>query len=382
MKNSIFTILIAFSIIILTHDLSFVNAQTFQNVRITSNEDSVMIRFDILSGRDTDTYKIDFEVSDDGGRTFNIRPQFAAGDIGFGQLRGYGKQIIWEPLKESKELLGDNFVIRMNGEVLGTSKSIELTQVVGGNYYMGDHFEEGHTDEKNLHPVNLDDFEISKFPVTNYQFSLFLMEYNSIYVKSGEFKGERMIYEEERGLIYVQNKWQPVSGYEYYPVVGVTWYGANEFCNYYGYRLPTEAEWEYVAREGGKKIRYGNGKNEANTTDLNFDGTIELSENFVRMGENRGRTLGVGSFAPNSLGIHEMSGNVWEWCQDWYASNYYFFSKTDNPTGPWFGRYKVIRGGGYANSGFEIRATERSFLAPDENSDDIGFRVVSKRIKE
>ena len=354
-------------------------SQAFYNLNIAQLHDTVKITYDIIGGRDYDVYKIDVELSNDAGRTFTIEPKEAKGDVGYGIDKGMGKFIIWEPLTENVELKGENYVFKLNGTILGTSRDIQFVSIKGGSFIMGDNFGEGSTDEKELHNVNLDDFEISKFEVTNYQYAKFLNEYRSDKVKSGEFSGEVMIRERETGLKFIQQNWQPRAGYEYYPVIGVTWYGANEFCRYYGYRLPTEAEWEYAARECGKTIRFGNGKNVADPLEINFDGSKTSADSISIHGEYKARTTPVGKFPPNSLQMFDVSGNVWEWCQDWYTSNYYFHSKRDNPTGPWVGTYKVIRGGSWYTDARGVRVTERSFFAPYKENGDIGFRVVRGR---
>lgn len=356
-------------------------SQSFENLLIRQGEDSLIIDYDIYGGREYDLYKIDLSLSSDGGKTFAILPNTATGDVGYGVSRGRNKRIFWEPLKESKELIGENFIVKLNGTLLGTSNEVEMVEVKGGTFEMGDSFGEGYTDETYLHTVSIDDFQISKYEVTNHQYAVFLKKYQSDKVKSGEFQGEVMIYENEKGLKYVQNEWQPVAGYEYHPVVGVTWYGANEFCQYYEMRLPTEAEWEYAAREMGKIIRFGNGENVADPKKINFNGNLLADTSYSYSGENRSSTISVGGMSPNNLGLFQMSGNVWEWCQDWYASNYYHKSKEHNPTGPWMGKYKSIRGGSWFNSAKGVRIYERSFLSPHRYASDLGFRTT-KSISE
>jgi len=355
-------------------------SQSFQNLRVSQIEDTLEVHYDIFGGRESDAYKIDMLVSTDGGNTFSIEPKFASGNLGYGQTRGLNKFIWWEPLNESTELVGDNFVVKLTGNVLGTDPDPLFIEIDGGSYTMGDVFKDGPSDEIKLHKVNLSSFEISKYEITNFQYSKFLNEYDNNEVEGGEFDGELMVREVEKGVKYIQGEWQADAGFEYHPVIGVTWYGANEFCKYYGFRLPTEAEWEYVAREKGQKIRFGDGLDTADTRFINFNGAIDTTLNYSSWGENRETTVNVGFFPPNGLEIFQMSGNVWEWCQDWYASDYYFESDSDNPTGPWFGNYKVIRGGSWYDSADGVRTTERSFLPPYYSKKDVGFRVV--RTKE
>jgi len=173
-------------------------------------------------------------------------------------------------------------------------------------------------------------------------------------------------------------------------MIEVSWYGAVAFCNWLsrkagleevydegtweadfskvGYRLPTEAEWEYAARAGGKEIKYPNG-NSLTHDDANYDGTG---------GRDRWwRTSPVGSFPPNELGLYDMAGNVWEWCNDWYDSGYYSRSPVDNPTGPSSGTYhKVHRGGSWGDGPWDCRTAYRGGYAPVYARNVVGFRVV------
>lgn len=352
--------------------------QKIQNIQMLQYEDTLKIIYEIAGGREKDLYKIDIGVSTDGGKNFAVIPKTPLGDVGYGISRGNNKKITWEPLKDSIEIVGDNIYFQIQGKVLGTSENLEFVYVEGGEFEMGDIFEEGSTDENYKHRVILSDFEISRFEITNYQYSTFLNKYKSDIVKGGEFDGEIMIIPCDGGVKYFQGEWKPDLGYEYLPVIGVTWYGANEFCTQYNYRLPTESEWEYCAREKGKDVRFGNGKNLADPKEINYNGALENNYPFYNSGINRQEAVNVGAFAPNNIGIFQMSGNVWEWCQDWFASNYYHRSDFENPTGPPFGVYKVIRGGSWYNSGFSNRVSERSFFPPHKANLDIGFRVVRK----
>lgn len=350
--------------------------QSFQNIAIFQFEDTVKIKYDIYGGRDQDVFFVEIELSTDAGRTFTIFPKNVRGDAGYGIMRGINKFIIWEPLKENVELVGESFTFKLKGTLLGNSSNIEFINVPGGSFDMGDTFGEGHTDETFVHNVVIEDFEISKYEITNYQYALFLKDYGEDYVKDGEFKGEKMIYESEQGLKFIQGKWQPSSGYEYHPVINVTWYGANEFCRYYDCRLPTEAEWEYAAREKGKTVKYSTPANKLDPLLINYNSSIDHDSLLVLEENTIINTKQSGAYPPNELGLFNMSGNVWEWCLDWYKSNYYHESKKTNPTGPWFGRYKTLRGGSWYSSAHSVRITDRSFLAPHNYKQDVGFRVA------
>jgi len=346
------------------------------NITVRSSEDTIFINYDIYGGYTQESYLVECEVSRDGGASFNILPRLPQGDVGYGIKNGDDKKIWWEPLKEGIELVGDKFIFRLKLSVLGSSPNVEFVQLKGSTFNLGDEFQDGYFDEKPLLSVKIDDFEISKFEITNTQFSSFLKSYGSDKVKNGEYEDEMMIYENDKGLKYLQRTWNPSVGYENFPVVGVTWYGAMEFCKYFHYRLPTEAEWEYAAKELGKKIKYGNGSDIANPREINFnynksnDSTLNNTLSTIS-----GTQQSVGAYPPNILGIFQMSGNVWEWCLDWYESAHNP-EKTVNPTGPWLGKYKVIRGGSFNNSAQAVRNTERSFLAPHRYAKDDGFRVA------
>ena len=366
---------------------SNLNAQSLYDLNIEVDEDTINVKYNIVGERPNDVYKVDLEISDNNGQKFAIIPHSTDGDIGYGVKSGLSKKIKWQPLADSVQLIGEDFIFKISARLLGASDSIELVRIPSGSFIMGNNFPEGRPDENYPHKVSLDAFEIGIYEITNIQFTNFLRRYGSDEVTSGEFVGQPLIFEHEHGLKNYSSKtekisgWAPQKGYEYHPVVNVTWYGANEFCKFYGFRLPTEAEWEYAARELGDTIRFGNGKNLADPSDINFNGNIDFMTKYSVAGENRQYATRIASFTPNKLELFDMSGNVWEWCQDWYMSNYYFNSKVENPTGPWFGDHKSIRGGSWYNQPIDIRVTDRSFMPPHLGSGDVGFRVVRQLVK-
>ncbi len=146
-----------------------------------------------------------------------------------------------------------------------------------------------------------------------------------------------------------------------------------------GYRLPTEAEWEYAARERGKKIRFGNGKNMARSMDVNFNASVG-DYPFLKKGEYRKKLIPVGSFEPNELGLYDMAGNVWEWCSDFVTL--YSEEKQINPykTGDFRGVYRrAVRGGRWSGDADELRVSKRFGWESFNRCNNTGFRVARSK---
>jgi formylglycine-generating enzyme required for sulfatase activity len=155
------------------------------------------------------------------------------------------------------------------------------------------------------------------------------------------------------------------------PVVNVTWDEAAAFCKYSGGRLPTEAEWEFAARGGKDGMLYPNG--------------ASISRDEANYGSVGGNDLWqyaapVGSFPPNAFGLHDMAGNVWEWCSDWHDEDYYRQSPETDPKGPEHGAARAARGGSWGFGPKYMRASIRVRAAPADRSEDMGFRCVIDRM--
>ncbi len=154
-----------------------------------------------------------------------------------------------------------------------------------------------------------------------------------------------------------------------YPMYGVSWKEAKEFCTRLSrqtgrnYTLPTEAEWEYAAR-GGKK-------NEG----TKYSGGWSVGDVAWYDGNSGSSTHPCGTKRPNALGIYDMSGNVWEWCEDWYGSKYLQYDN-NNPKGASSGGCRVLRGGCWNNSARDCRVSNRSYFTPGSRFNGYGFRVV------
>jgi formylglycine-generating enzyme required for sulfatase activity len=228
--------------------------------------------------------------------------------------------------------------------------------------------------EQPVHSVTLSSYNIGKYEVTNQEFADFLNAYGQPTIKSGNYVGQTMILEDNiGGLIKNGSTWIPAVGKGNYPVIKVTWYGADEFCKYYGGRLPSEAEWEFAARGGiySKNYTYS-GSNTFSNVAWYWDNSNNADCN---LDSGKG-THTIGLKTANELVIYDMSGNVWEWCSDWYDS--YSSGSQTNPIGPSQGLSRVIRGGSWGNAdGNYCRVAYRNSRAPAEGVNPIGFRFVN-----
>lgn len=252
--------------------------------------------------------------------------------------------------------------------------SMEMIFVEGGTFMMGSN--DGDADETPIHQVTVDSFLIGKYQVTQELWGTVMGNNPS------NFRGAKR------------------------PIENINWYEAIEFCNRLslngglipcyrkeiktkqgflrrlvgleeeiitcdfnanGYRLPTEAEWEFAAR-GGIKSR-----------DFEYSGSNSI-DLVAWYWKNSGNTTHeVGTKHPNELGIYDMSGNVWEWCWDWYSIEYYFSGIVSNPKGPDSGTTRLVRGGSWSKDAEYCRVAYRSYSALDYRYNYLGFRVVRTR---
>jgi formylglycine-generating enzyme required for sulfatase activity len=222
---------------------------------------------------------------------------------------------------------------------------MSLVYIPGGKFWMGSQ----RIHEYPRHLVEVGDFHLGKYPVTQCQWSAI--------VKLPQI---------DRPLMEFPASFQGANR----PIENISWYDAVEFCRrlstYTGelYRLPSEAEWEYACR-GGLESAYGYG--DAISTELaNFSG-----------GTSRQETTRVGMFPPNRLGLHDMHGNVWEWCADYWHESYEG-APTDGK--PWVtggdSSYRVLRGGSWFNNQWNCRCSNRNWVHPEITSWLYGFRIV------
>lgn len=273
----------------------------------------------------------------------------------------------------------------------------------GGTFLMGTRDEEGFPEdgEGPLREISLDAFHIDALTVTNEQFDVFVRD--TQYETDAERYGWSFVFygllSEKMLATHPQVAastpwWCAIPGAAWrrpegadsdirdrmdHPVVHVSWNDANAYCKWAGKRLPTEAEWEYAARGGlaGKKFPWGDeltpgGEHRCNIWQGAFPGQNSLDDGFLG-------TAPAKSFKPNGFGLYNTSGNVWEWCRDWFSRDFHRDGPRVNPRGPEEGNAKVIRGGSflchhsYCN---RYRVAARSSNTIDSSASNMGFRCA------
>jgi len=276
-------------------------------------------------------------------------------------------------------------------------------RVPGGVFAMGDAFGEGYEadGERVVHDVELAPYLMDATAVTNAQFATFVKATG--YVTTAEREGSSAVFHlavpdqrrHVRGAVSGTPWWLVVEGATWrtpagpdssvaqlsnHPVVHVSFEDANAYARWAGKRLPTEAEWEHAARGGLEGARYPwgdeltpGGRHQANIWQGDFPVENTLDDGYLT-------TAPVKSFRPNGRGLHNMAGNVWEWCADWFAADYYAVSPRTAPRGPDTGTARVLRGGSYlchASYCNRYRVAARSSAPPDSTTANLGFRCAN-----
>ena len=223
-----------------------------------------------------------------------------------------------------------------------------MVWVEGGTFWMGD----------STFQAKLSSFHIQRYEVTNLEYVAFLNEHldqrdsiEQYWVEIMEDPGSGSV---GNGYLYFEgSRYAVQSGYETYPINNISWYGARAYCQGLGYELPTEAQWEYAAGEGLKGRDPNRFRRHLYAGSNDPDSVGWYSNNAYRSHHS------IGQKAPNALGLFDMSGNLWEWCADWYGSYPESDSLQVHPTGPATGSSRVLRGGSWYNNASYMRVSYR-----------------------
>ncbi|WP_263705702.1 formylglycine-generating enzyme family protein [Shouchella tritolerans] len=305
-----------------------------------------------------------------------------------------------ETLKDKGIVTQQNPEITSSNEILFKDKMVYLP---GGEFLMGTNEKEGFPadGEGPVRKIKVDPFLIDQYTVTNAEYREFVQATG--YVTESEKFGWSYVFHNflpPQVLARVNRVvstpwWCAVDGAFWYqpegpgstiddrmdhPVVHVTWNDALAFCKWVGKRLPTEAEWEYAARGGHEQKRYPwgdeltpNGEHYCNIWQGKFPDKNTNEDGFKG-------TAPAKSFPENGFGLYNLSGNVWEWCSDWFSRSIHSRGGRENPQGPLKGKTKIMRGGSYlchVSYCNRYRVAARTSNTPDSSSGHLGFRCVA-----
>jgi len=307
----------------LTFGSHFLPAQTITIIQVRQEGLEVIITYD-MAGQLQSEDEIMVGYSTDGGRNYKSISN-ADGDVGKNIKPGTGREISF---LANDALAGKNASFK----VVVFSPPPGMVFVAGGTFQMGSNSE---SDEKPIHTVTISGFFMDKTEVTQ-------AEYRKVMGKTPS----------------------SFSGCDDCPVEKVSWHDANAYAKKVGKRLPTEAEWEYAARGGNKSKGYA------------YSGSNDLDAVAWYNNNSGSKTHPVAQKQPNELGLYDMSGNVWEWCSDWYDEGYYSGSPQTDPQGSNSGKSRVLRGGGWDDGDYGCRVAYRVRSNPDLRYYFSGFRLV------
>jgi formylglycine-generating enzyme required for sulfatase activity len=349
----------------------------------------VDITYDVTA--DTPTVKVTLEISNDGGQTFTVPAVTTSGALGSGIATGTGKVITWNAGVDWNGRPSSQLRFKVVADDLQVPG---FALIPAGVFTMGR--TSGDTDS-NAPPVNVtvSQFYLGKNEVTKAEWDVVRTwavanSYTDLATGAGKASN--------------------------HPVQTVSWWDVIKWCNAKsqkegltpcytvsgsvmktgrtapemnwtanGYRLPTEAEWEKAARGGVSGKRFPSGTDTISHSQANYNASTfysyDASNNYhpTYNDGNTPYTSPVGSFAANGYGLHDMAGNVWEWCWDWYGASTYVNGATD-PRGAVSGTARVIRGGSWYVSAILCRAAYRDYGPPSHLNDGFGFRVARSSV--
>jgi formylglycine-generating enzyme required for sulfatase activity len=286
---------------------------------------------------------------------------------------------------------------KQSKSVITNSIGMKLALIKPGRFMMGSATDsQGHLDDELQHEVEITKpFYLGVYEVTIGQFRAFVRDTGFKTEAESDSDGGHGYdpvkkqwdgREPKKRFDWQNTGWEQTDGH---PVVNVAWSDAKEFCDWLSqkekkqYRLPTEAQWEYACRAGTQTRFYSGDKDSdlekvANIADVSVKSKYRDISWAVSWNDKHPFTAPVGQFKPNTFGLFDMHGNVWEWCADWYDRRYYQKSPPKDPPGPSSSPEgkRVIRGGAWDTAARPCRAAHRGRRTPDFRDDSLGFRVA------
>ena len=345
-------------------------------VQRTDGSKIVDIYYDLFDANN-DLCTISLQLSTNGGSTFApfINPANLSGDLGLGIANGTSKHIIWNAFADNVDYDANQYVVRVTAN--DNTIADNFAYVPSGTFLMGDTHGGGNANESPVHNVNLNSFLISKYEVTQSEWQAIMGSnpansfgigpdypvYHISWYSMIKYCNLRSIAENLTPCYTINGSTDPATWGSVPTTNNTTWNAVICNWNASGYRLPTEAEWEYAARGA------------TNIPDYLYSGSDGIGS-VAWYSENSGNTSHpVGTKSPNGISTLDMSGNVYELCWDWYSATYYSSSATNNPTGPDSGSHRVVRGGSWFNSASNCRVSYRTYGSPYANDYYAGFRI-------
>jgi len=311
----------------------------------------IVVYYTIIDAQAKQVFDISLYYTTNNGKTWQGPLKEVSDNVGKVQLdsSSFTGKITWNVLEEVEKLQATvQFEVQANLlDHTAIPQFFDMVSVEGNTFKMGD---DQWSCTQPRHKVSLSSFYICKYEVTQKQWR--------------EVMGENPSY---------------YSDCDDCPVEQVSWNDIQVFLKKVNaktgqaYRLPTEAEWEFAARGGrANTILYF-----ADTEwDIKYAGSRNIDEVAWYSGNSNNRTHKVGQKKPNELGLYDMSGNVWEWCSDWFDENYYSTKEHKNPTGAATGKRRSLRGGSWNLGNAHCRVAFRSSDRPDARFSSYGFRVA------